>query len=121
MSMVSTEYLGKIAILMLNNPAKYNALGENLTMLDDLSGAITEVLARSEIRAIVLTGAGKGFCSGAQFGGDTFERGANIGARMREALNPLIEKMRSLRIPIVVAVNGPVAGRESESRLPATS
>lgn len=110
MSMVSTEYLGKIAILTLNNPAKYNALGENMTMLEDLFNAMTAAVARSEMRAIVLTGAGKGFCSGAQFGGDTFERGASIGSRMRDALNPLIEKMRSLRVPIVVAVNGPAAG-----------
>lgn len=110
MSKVSTEYLGKIAILTLNNPAKYNAHGENMMMLEDLFNAVTAAVARSEMRAIVLTGAGNGFCSGAQFGDDTFERSASIGSRVRDALDPLIERLRSLRVPIVVAVNGPAAG-----------
>lgn len=58
----------------------------------------------------MITGAGKGFCSGAQFGGDTFAAGDSIASSMRGTLNPLVEKMRSLSIPIVVAVNGAAAG-----------
>jgi len=106
--MVFSERQGAIAILTLNNPNRYNALGGSI--LRDLSEALDAALGESSIRAIVLTGAGKGFCSGAQFGGDTFDRGEEIGSLMRTGLNSLVEKMRASLKPIVVAVNGPAAG-----------
>jgi len=108
MSMVLTERRGTIAILTLNNPDQYNALGGSL--LDELNAALDKVLEEPAARAIVLTGAGKGFCSGAQFGGNTFAAGESIAARMRGSINPVIEKMRNLPIPIVVAMNGAAAG-----------
>ena len=108
MSMVVSERRGSIAILTLNNPERYNALGGSL--LDDLNGALDEVLAEPRARAVVLTGAGKGFCAGAQFGGDTFDAGEGIAERMRGSINPVIEKIRNLPIPVVVAVNGAAAG-----------
>jgi enoyl-CoA hydratase/carnithine racemase len=108
MSMVVSERRGSIAILTLNNPERYNALGGSL--LSDLSVALDEVLAEPRARAVVLTGAGKGFCSGAQFGGDTFGAGEGIAERMRGSINPVIEKIRSLPIPVVVAMNGAAAG-----------
>ena len=108
MSMVLTERREAIAILTLNNPEQYNALGGSL--LDELNAALDKVLEEPAARAIVLTGAGKGFCSGAQFGGNTFAAGESIAARMRGSINPVIEKMRNLPIPIVVAMNGAAAG-----------
>ena len=108
MSMVLTERRGTIAILTLNNPDQYNALGGSL--LDELNAALDKVLEEPAARAIVLTGAGKGFCSGAQFGGNTFAAGESIAARMRGSINPVIEKMRNLPIPIVIAMNGAAAG-----------
>jgi 2-(1,2-epoxy-1,2-dihydrophenyl)acetyl-CoA isomerase len=108
MSMVLSERRGSIAILTLNNPERYNALGGSL--LTDLSAALDEALAEPRARAVVLTGAGKGFCSGAQFGGDTFGAGEGIAERMRGSINPVIEKIRNLPIPVVVAVNGAAAG-----------
>jgi 2-(1,2-epoxy-1,2-dihydrophenyl)acetyl-CoA isomerase len=108
MSMVLSERHGSIAILTLNNPERYNALGGSL--LDDLNAALDEVLCEPRARAVVLTGAGKGFCSGAQFGGDTFGAGEGIAERMRGSINPVIEKIRNLPIPVVVAMNGAAAG-----------
>jgi len=108
MSMVLSERRGSIAILTLNNPERYNALGGSL--LDDLNAALDEVLCEPRARAVVLTGAGKGFCSGAQFGGDTFGAGEGIAERMRGSINPVIEKIRNLPIPVVVAMNGAAAG-----------
>jgi 2-(1,2-epoxy-1,2-dihydrophenyl)acetyl-CoA isomerase len=107
MSMVLTERRGAVAILTLNNPEKYNALGGSL--LGDLGRAF-DLAIEERARAIVLTGAGKGFCAGAQFGTETFEAGERVGDWMRGSINPLIEKMRASRIPVVVAVNGPAAG-----------
>jgi len=108
MSMVISERRGSIAVLTLNNPEKYNALGGDL--LSDLTQAFDVAIKEWRVRAIVLTGAGKGFCAGAQFGTDTFEAGERVGDWMRGSINLLIEKMRASPIPIVVAVNGPAAG-----------
>jgi enoyl-CoA hydratase/carnithine racemase len=108
MSMILSERRGSVTILTLNNPEQYNALGGSL--LDDLNKALDTALEEPAARAIVLTGAGKGFCSGAQFGGDTFDAGGGIAARMRGTINPIIEKMRCFPIPIVIAVNGAAAG-----------
>ena len=109
MSMVLTERRGSVTILTLNNPAQYNALAGSL--LSELSRALDVAIADSAVRAILLTGAGKGFCAGAQLGGgNTFEAGEQIGDHMRASINPVIEKMRGSPTPIVVAVNGPAAG-----------
>ena len=108
MSMVLSERRGSLAILTLNNPAQYNALA--MSLVGDLNAALDAALEAPAARAIVLTGAGKGFCSGAQFGGNTFSAGAGVTERMRDGINPVIDRMRSLPIPIVVAVNGAAAG-----------
>lgn len=108
MPMVLSERRGAVALLTLNNPEQRNALAAEL--MAGLNAALDAALADDAVRAIVLTGAGKGFCAGAQFGGDTFDRGAEIGEKMRGSINPLIQKMRAARLPIVTAVNGAAAG-----------
>ncbi len=109
MSLVLTERRGSVTILTLNNPAQYNALAGSL--LGELSQALDAANSASTVRAILLTGAGKGFCAGAQLGGgNTFEAGEKIGDNMRATINPVIEKLRGSAKPVVVAVNGPAAG-----------
>lgn len=108
MPMVLTGRRGGVAILTLNNPEQYNALGGSL--LPELNAALDSALSDGAARAILLTGAGKGFCSGAQLGGDAFDAGERVASRLREEVSPLIEKMRGSDKPIVVAVNGPAAG-----------
>ena len=108
MAMVLSERDGAVALLTLNNPAQYNALGAQL--LSEFNGALEEAIANPEVRVILLTGAGKGFCSGAQFGGDTFSQGEAIGTLMRQSVNPLIERLRQSPTPVVTAVNGAAAG-----------
>ena len=108
MPMVLSEREGAVALLTLNNPAQYNALGAEL--LRDFQAALDHAIADTAVRVILLTGAGKGFCSGAQFGGDTFSQGAAIGALMRQSVNPLIERLHHSPKPVVTAVNGAAAG-----------
>ena len=101
-----------IATLTLNRPERLNALGG--TLRQDLHDAVTRAGADPEVRVMVLTGAGKGFCSG----GDVKAMGeAKAGQRER----PLLEKiapgrdrtllaMREAPQPIIAAVNGAAAG-----------
>ena len=105
---VLSEREGAVALLTLNNPAQYNALG--MELLRDFAAALEQAIADPAVRVILLTGAGKGFCSGAQFGGDTFSRGAAVGALMRQSVNPLIERLHCSPKPVVTAVNGAAAG-----------
>lgn len=97
-----------VAVITLNNPEQYNAL--SFEVMRDLDRATAEAFSDDSVRAVLVTGSGKGFCSGAQFGGEVFESGGTIGARMRQHLHPILERMRSGRLPVVVAVNGPAAG-----------
>lgn len=109
MVMILSELRDAVLVVTLNNPTQYNALAG--TMVNELSEALDEAAHNPAVRSILLTGAGKGFCAGAQLGGgNTFSSGAMIGDRMRGSINPLIEKMRDCPKPIVVAVNGAAAG-----------
>jgi enoyl-CoA hydratase/carnithine racemase len=106
------EVKDSIATLTLNRPDRLNALGG--TLRDDLHDAITRSAADPEVRVIIITGAGKGFCSG----GDVKAMSeAKEGKRER----PLMEKiapgrnrtllaMRDAPQPIIAAVNGAAAG-----------
>ena len=108
MPMTISERRGAVVILTLNNPEKYNAIAGSL--LTDLDATFSAAEADPAVRAVVLTGAGKGFCGGAQLGSATFDAGGSVGDWMRASINPLIEKVRASRLPVVVAVNGPAAG-----------
>ncbi len=60
MSLVLSERRGSVALLTLNNPEQYNAMRAGL--LSELNAAFDEALGDQSVRAILLTGAGKGFC-----------------------------------------------------------
>jgi 2-(1,2-epoxy-1,2-dihydrophenyl)acetyl-CoA isomerase len=101
-----------VATLTMNRPERLNALGD--TLRDDLHNAIGRASDDPNIRAIVLTGAGRGFCSG----GDVKVMNEN---KERGAGRPLIDQvapsrdrtvlaMRDAPKPLIAAVNGPAAG-----------
>jgi 2-(1,2-epoxy-1,2-dihydrophenyl)acetyl-CoA isomerase len=101
------EQRGAVAVLTLNRPDKLNALTAD--MLRALRGAIERAGADESVRAVVLTGAGRGFCAGqdlAMGGGPS----ADYGEIIRATYNPLVKAMTSLEKPIVCAVNGVAAG-----------
>jgi 2-(1,2-epoxy-1,2-dihydrophenyl)acetyl-CoA isomerase len=104
---VKRERNGNVGILTLDEPASLNAMTPDL--LGDLATAIAEMTSDPEVRALVLTGAGRGFCSGqnlkaAQILGD------DIAAGVMKYYWPAFKAMRECRVPIVVAVNGVAAG-----------
>lgn len=104
------DYMGDVARITLNDPDTLNAAG--VDMVRALSEAFNEASARA--RAIVLTGAGRGFCSGANLSsGGMGGMGAgefDAGAALERVYNPFILQLRDLPIPFVTAVNGACAG-----------
>jgi 2-(1,2-epoxy-1,2-dihydrophenyl)acetyl-CoA isomerase len=98
-----------IYTITLNRPEVYNAFNEQLTT--DLQDAFKEASKNDEIRVVVLTGAGKAFCSGQ----DLKDAPTGAGKRsLRDSLerryNPLIRAIRKLPKPVIASVNGVAAG-----------
>src|SRR5262245_3121727 len=97
---------GAVLTITLNRPDTYNAI--NRAMHEGLASALHEA-ADPSVRAVVLTGAGRGFCSGQDL--REFE---SLPGGVREALeqtyNPNGRAIRGLEKPVLAAVNGPVAG-----------
>ncbi|HUZ13389.1 MAG TPA: enoyl-CoA hydratase/isomerase [Caulobacteraceae bacterium] len=106
---------GAVTVVTLNDPATMNAAG--LDMAAELREALRLATAPdASTRAIVLTGEGRGFCSGANLsqGPATREPGADgrpdAGAALESLYNPLVTALRDLDVPLVTAVNGAAAG-----------
>jgi 2-(1,2-epoxy-1,2-dihydrophenyl)acetyl-CoA isomerase len=103
-----------VALVTLNRPDRLNAL--NGALIADLTAAAAAIEADQTIRAALLTGAGRAFCSGADLmrGGVADDAnsspGENVGASLRHHFNPMISAWYHLRVPVVVAVNGIAAG-----------
>ena len=97
-----------IATVTLNRPESYNAFNDDMTF--ELQAAFKEIAKDAAVRVVVLTGAGKAFCSGqdlkATRTSDTFSFSESIHKRY----NPLIIAMRNLPKPIICKLNGVAAG-----------
>jgi 2-(1,2-epoxy-1,2-dihydrophenyl)acetyl-CoA isomerase len=110
MSYVSilAESVGDVAIIRLNDEKSLNALSPQMT--EELQDALREA-SRSR-RAIVLTGVGRAFCSGANLGSLTYEpnESYDAGVLLESHFNPLMMMIRDLPVPFVTAVNGPAVG-----------
>lgn len=101
----------RVATVTLNRPDRLNALSSEL--LRELLAALNEVEDDGESRCLLLTGAGRGFSSGADLAdGSIMQEGGppDLGRALHERYHPVIRKMANYRLPIVCAVNGPAAG-----------
>ena len=114
MSMVRIDMQDTVACITLNRPEVLNALSRELA--EQAIAALKDAQARGA-RAIVLTGAGRAFSTGADLTGfDQLRQKAAgavpaaIGRDMREVLNPLTQAIAESPVPVVCAVNGPCAG-----------
>ncbi|WP_439113671.1 enoyl-CoA hydratase-related protein [Hydrogenophaga sp.] len=108
------ETRGAVALLTLNRPEALNSFTRQ--MHRDLWAALDRAEADKTIRALVLTGAGRGFCAGADLAEFDFEPGPDLvqradpGPVIDQAFNPTARRIQSLRMPVVAAVNGVAAG-----------
>ena len=107
MANVKREREGAVGILTLDEPASLNAMTPDL--LGDLAAAVGEMTADAGVRALVLTGAGRGFCSGQNL--KAFQSlGDDIVAGAMKHYWPAFNALRTCSVPVVVAVNGVAAG-----------
>ena len=98
---------GKVAIVTLNRPDSINAL--SAAMMADLNAAL-ERIETGGFRALVLTGSGRGFCSGADMKELPGHRSEGAGLVLERVFHPVFRRLRDLDMPIVTAVNGPAVG-----------
>lgn len=103
-----------IAVITLNRPEKLNALNSGL--VEELHQTLDEVNVDNDCRVVVLTGAGRGFCSGLDLT-DPFPDAVASGLefprasmRWQERIADLTTRLTSLRQPVIAAVNGPAYG-----------
>jgi enoyl-CoA hydratase/carnithine racemase len=102
----------RVATLTLNRPERLNALGD--TLREDLLDAILKCGADDGVGAIVITGAGRGFCSGGDVKSMSERDQAGQSSTLAEQLGPIRDRcvlaMRDCPKPIIAAINGAAAG-----------
>ncbi len=103
----------RIATITLNRPERLNAYNE--MMRSELDSAFDEIDADDEVRAVIVTGEGRGFCAGADLGagGETFDaeaKGRDIHAVNRDGGGLTSLRIFALTKPIIAAINGPAVG-----------
>lgn len=110
------EVADGVATLRLNEPSRFNPISTG--MQKGCLEALERVREDTSVRALILTGSGKAFCSGADLSAFNPDQRADarrsvgcvIGDMMAEAGNPLVVGLRTLPVPVVCAVNGVAAG-----------
>jgi 2-(1,2-epoxy-1,2-dihydrophenyl)acetyl-CoA isomerase len=105
MAEVESTRAGAVQTITLNRPDKMNAFTRAL------HGALREALKEARdpaVRAVVITGAGRGFCAGQDL--TEFSESGDVGAALRETYHPNVLAIRALEKPVIAAVNGACAG-----------
>ena len=97
-------------VITLNRPARLNAFTEDMHLA--LKAALDDIEADSNCRALLVTGAGRGFCAGQDLNDRLAKPGEKImlGGTLEDYYNPLVRRLRALPFPVVAAVNGVAAG-----------
>jgi 2-(1,2-epoxy-1,2-dihydrophenyl)acetyl-CoA isomerase len=101
-----------VLTLTLNRPDSLNAFNDRMT--DELKEALKQAERDPEVRAILITGAGRAFSSGQDLADlkGQYKPGVvpELGGRLRKGYNPIIRRLRTLEKPVIAAVNGVAAG-----------
>jgi enoyl-CoA hydratase/carnithine racemase len=116
---VETDLRDRILTVTLNRPDRLNAF--NVPMLRDLLRVLDEADADDEVRVVIVTGAGRAFCAGADLGsgGDTFDRsGEEARDAHRDGGGLVTLRLFDLRKPVIAAINGPAVGVGATMTLP---
>ena len=110
--LIELEISDGVALLRFNRPQVLNSLNDPL--IDEIRSGLADVAKDPAARALVITGAGRGFCAGADLSGGSMTPDLSLGEvvaeRMEELFNPLVRDLFHLDKPTVAAVNGTAAG-----------
>ncbi len=109
---LNVETADAICTITMNRPEVYNALNDRLTY--ELQDALKRADRDTAVRVVILTGAGKAFCSGQDLG-DLKEKYVpgyvpHLGDDLRKRYNPIVKRIREMEKPVIAAVNGVAAG-----------
>jgi 2-(1,2-epoxy-1,2-dihydrophenyl)acetyl-CoA isomerase len=99
------------ARLILNRPEKLNSF--NVRMHEEIQDALNIAEADPKVRVLVVTGAGRGFCAGQDLSDRAIApsgEGVDLGESIEKYYAPLVRRLRSLKMPVLCAVNGVAAG-----------
>jgi 2-(1,2-epoxy-1,2-dihydrophenyl)acetyl-CoA isomerase len=101
---------GPVRVITLNRPAALNSFTRAMHAL--LLPALDAAAADAAVRAVVITGAGRGFCAGQDLNDGMQSDGAapDVGAIIESLYRPLSARVRSMPVPVIAAVNGVAAG-----------
>jgi enoyl-CoA hydratase/carnithine racemase len=121
---ITTELAERVLTITLNRPERLNAW--TAQMGSELREAFDRADADDEVRAVIVTGAGRGFCAGADLesGGDTFDyrartgEAAGVGAPPRDNGGQLTLRIFESTKPVIAAINGPAVGVGATMTLP---
>lgn len=110
---VRVEVDDGIATVTMNRPEKLNAINDDLART--LGAVFTDLQHRDDARVVVLTGAGRGFCAGADLSAPASPAGHGTTAfggrsHLRDVLQPIPLAIRAIEKPVIAAVNGVAAG-----------
>lgn len=108
---VQVQRRGAVSTIVLDRPQAMNAVNTDLG--DALRAAVEEAAGDDGVRAVVLTGNGKAFCSGADLksGFEPDDEGyPDVGNALRHRFHPIIEGLKTMPKPTIAAINGPAVG-----------
>lgn len=97
-----------VAVITLNRPDRLNAFDKKAALA--LQSRLDEAAAATEVRAVLLTGTGKGFSAGQDLAEVADPSGPSMAQILSEHYNPIVRRIRSIEKPVVAAVNGVAAG-----------
>jgi 2-(1,2-epoxy-1,2-dihydrophenyl)acetyl-CoA isomerase len=108
--LIITEHQEGYRVITFNRPGRLNSFNEALHAA--LMSALLDAESDGNCRALILTGAGRGFCAGQDLSDRVFSPGQvpDLSSTLEHLYNPLIRKIRSLQMPVICAVNGVAAG-----------
>jgi 2-(1,2-epoxy-1,2-dihydrophenyl)acetyl-CoA isomerase len=97
-----------VATIRLNRPEKLNSFNREMAM--EMQACLDEAAGLKEVRALLITGTGKGFSAGQDLAEITDPHGPTMSQILSEHYNPIIRKIRNLPKPVIAGVNGVAAG-----------
>jgi len=106
--MILFEKIDAVGKITLNRPEKYNSIVREMAL--SLQNTLVNCESDDSIRCILITGAGKAFCSGQDLKEAIDPQGPEIEQIVREHYNPIIKRIREIEKPVIAAVNGVAAG-----------